>query len=74
MTSYETRSKNFGTKFVFLVPHVTQRWDLMSVWTWSARPPFCHSVRGNHRKQLVACLSNYTQTSTKRELQLTRKL
>jgi len=27
MTSYETRSKNFETKFVFLVPHVTQRRD-----------------------------------------------
>jgi len=46
---------------------------LLSVWTWSVRPPCCHSVRDNHRKQLVVCLSNYTQTSTKRELKLMRR-
>jgi hypothetical protein len=47
---------------------------LLSDWTWSAIPPCCHSVRGNRRKLLVVCLSNRTQTSTKRELKLMRRL
>jgi len=47
---------------------------LLSDWTWSAIPPRSHSVRGNRRKQLVVCLSNCTQTSTKRELKLKEKV